>query len=448
MEGTHNESPIPAWVRAYVLQHLSAEQLAAILDVAEDGIITVNAEHRIVLFNRGASRLFGYEPAEVLGQPLNILIPPTYHQSHPQQMEAFARGPVESRRMASRRTVFGQRKDGTLFPAEVTISKLYSQDQWYLTAIVRNAEERKRYEDALIQLNQELEERIQLRTAELAERNRQLQEKTTENEMFVYSVSHDLRSPLINLMGFSEELEMAVNRIEELLGDPRLPPDIGEAVGQLLQGEVKESLGYIRTAVERLSRIIDGLLRLSRVGRVEYRWQVVDMERIVQRVIAAHHAMIQRNQTEVIVEPLPPAWADPDAVEQVVANLLVNALQALESRRGGRIVIGSRPGDAPGRFLYFVADNGPGIEPALLPRLFQPFQGKAGSNSGRKKGEGIGLAIVQRVIERLGGQVGVESTVGSGTTFSFTLAQPGESPPPPSHHEKEAPAHPHKEAPA
>jgi PAS domain S-box-containing protein len=411
-------TPRENFARSYVLNHLTPEQLADILDATEDGIITVNMEHRIVLFNRGAARLFGYEPSEVLGQPLNILVPEQYHQSHPRDMEEFARGPVESRRMGSRRVVSGRRKDGSIFPIEVTISKLRSGEQLWLTAIIRDAQERKRYEDALLRWNQQLEEQVRQRTAELVERNQQLQEKTAENEMFVYSVSHDLRSPLVNLMGFSEELEVAVRQLGELLRDPRLPLEVRDSAQALLEGDIQESLGYIRAAVERLSRIIDGLLRLSRAGRVEYRWQAVDVERIVRRVVDTHRTMIHQRQATVTIEPLPMAWADPDAVEQVVANLLTNALQSLDRPVGGRIVIGHRPTPSTTFHTYFVADNGVGIDPALLPRLFRPFQSKP---SGSGKGEGIGLAIVRRVVERMGGSVGVESVVNQGTTFHFTL---------------------------
>ncbi|GIW84302.1 MAG: hypothetical protein KatS3mg106_815 [Gemmataceae bacterium] len=157
------------FARSYVLHHLTPEQLADILDATEDGIVTVDSEHRIVLFNRGAARLFGYEPSEVLGQPLNVLLPEQYHQSHPRDMEEFARGPVESRRMGSRRIVSGRRKDGQVFPIEVTISKLRSGERLWLTAIIRDAEERKRYEDALLRWNQQLEEQVRQRTAELME---------------------------------------------------------------------------------------------------------------------------------------------------------------------------------------------------------------------------------------------------------------------------------------
>lgn len=400
-----------------VLAHISPERLAEILDITEDGIVTVDARHRIVVFNRGAARLFGYEPDEVLGEPLNMLIPPVYRASHSADVERFARGPVVSRTMGARQTVTGLRKDGSTFPAEITISKLAAGDEVLLTAIVRNAEERRKYEDALLRLNLELEERVRTRTAELAERNLLLTQKTEENEMFVYSVSHDLRSPLVNLEGFSEELQLATRDLGKILADDRIPPDVRERASELLANGMGESVTFIRTAVGRLSRIIDALLRLSRAGRVEYRLQQVDVGAVARRMVDAMQATAAEKQAKVVVGELPPAWADPDAVEQVFANLVANALNYLDPARVGRVEI-VYAGPCGAFHRYQVRDNGIGIPAAYLPKLFQAFQRL---HPEKTPGEGIGLAIVRRVLERLGGTISVESTVGEGTTFTLTL---------------------------
>jgi PAS domain S-box-containing protein len=393
-------------------------KLAEILDVAEDGIVTVDSRHEIVLFNRGAVKLFGYEPREVLGRSLDVLIPAQYHATHRHDVEAFACGPVISRTMGSRRTVTGRRKDGSEFPAEVTISKLDAGGEVLLTAIVRDAGERKKYEDALLRLNQELEERVRIRTAELAERNLQLTQKTEENEMFVYSVSHDLRSPLVNLEGFSEELHVAVRDIELLLSDSRIPSDLRDKVHELFDSAVTEPVGFIRAAVGRLGRIIDALLRLSRAGRVVYQPQALDMNAIAQRVVDALRRTIDETKAEVVLGELPAAWGDPLAVEQVLANLIGNALNYLDPERPGRVEVGSLAEGPNGGRTYFVRDNGIGIPAAYHPKLFQALQRL---HPDKAPGEGIGLAIVRRVLERLGGTIKVESTPGVGTMFTFTL---------------------------
>ena len=398
---------------------LTPAQMAEILAVAEDGIVTVNARQEIVLFNHGAARIFGYEPGEVLGRHLDVLIPPSSRSVHHRYTEDFALGPATSRAMGERGTVVGVRKDGTQFPAEITISRQGSGAALLLTAIVRDAGARKRYEDALLRLNTELEERVRARTAELAERNLLLTQKTEENEMFVYSVSHDLRSPLVNLEGFSEEIHTAARDLARLCTDPRIPADIKAKADDLVTVGLGESVGFVRTAVGRLSRIIDALLRLSRAGRVEYRPQVVDVGAVARRVVSTLHQTAKEKGAVVTVEEMPLAWADPDAVEQVLANLVTNALSYLDPARPGRVEIGGRDAGPNSRLReFFVRDNGIGIPPAYLPKVFQAFQRL---HPDKTPGEGIGLAIVRRVLGRLGGTVAAEPTPGGGTTFTFTL---------------------------
>jgi PAS domain S-box-containing protein len=398
---------------------VSPERLAQILDIAEDAIITVTLDREIVLFNRGAVKAFGYSPSEVIGKPLETLLPERYQPAHPAQVETFVKGPDVSRTMAHRRVVAGRRKDGTEFPAEVTISKLEHGGETLLTAIVRDGTARKQYEDAILQMNQELEERVRLRTAELAERNIQLAQKNEENEMFVYSVSHDLRSPLVNLEGFSDELLHGSRELAKLLKEEEIPPGIRKRMDDVVQGEMVESIDFIRTAVSRLSRIIDALLRLSRAGRVEYQKQALDVAAIARRVVDALHATAAERKAEIVIGDLPPARGDQTAVEQVFANLIGNALNYLDPNRPGRIEVGSRTeksGD-----VYFVKDNGLGIAPAYVSKLFQAFQRL---HPEKAPGEGIGLAIVRRILERLGGKIWVESQPSDGTTFFFTLPQP------------------------
>jgi PAS domain S-box-containing protein len=393
-------------------------RLAEILDIAEDAIITVNLRREVVQFNRGAAKIFGYAPAEVLGRELEVLLPERYCPAHPGQVADFAGGPVVSRIMGERRLVAGRRKDGTEFPAEVTISKLEGGGDTLLTAIVRDGTARKKYEDALKRLNQELEDRVRERTAELAERNLQLAQKNEENETFVYSVSHDLRSPLVNLEGFSEELAVSLRDLDRLLADDRIPSDVRARVADVAGGGMAESVGFIRTAVTRLSRIIDALLRLSRAGRVEYQPQAVDVAGVVRRVVDALHGTATERKAEVAVGDLPPAWGDPTAVEQVFANLVGNALNYLDPARPGRVEVGAAADAGDGRRTYLVRDNGVGIPAAHLPKLFQAFQRL---HPDKAPGEGMGLAIVRRILERLGGAVRAESAPGVGTTFYVTL---------------------------
>ena len=259
------------------------------------------------------------------------------------------------------------------------------------------------------------------RTEQLARTNETLRQQTQENEMFVHSVSHDLRSPLVTLQGFSKELTHACEDLRGLVARSSLAPDARERVERLINEDIAEALRYLQSAVLRASHIIDALLRLARVGRVEYRHQRVDVQEIVQRVIDAMHSTIRARRAQVVVDALPAVWGDPTAVEQVFANLIGNALNYLDPARDGRVVIGVRPA-SPGEPLrtFYVMDNGLGIPAVALPRLFHAFQRM---HRDVAPGEGIGLALVRRVVERHGGRVWVESAEGIGSTFYLSLPE-------------------------
>jgi PAS domain S-box-containing protein len=395
------------------------DRFARILDIAEDAIVCADAEQRVVLFNQGAERTFGYTAVEVLGRPLDVLLPERFVAEHRGHLADFARSPSPSRRMGERREVFGRRKDGTEFPAEASISKFESGGGTLFTAILRDITERKRAEEAIRRLNEELEQRVRQRTAQLEESNRQLAQKNDENETFVYSVSHDLRSPLVNLEGFSKELGLVCADLRSILGESDLPLPVRQRALGLLDEDVAESLHYIQTAVARLSTIIDALLRLSRAGRVVYQQQEVDTNALVARVVESMRGTIGERGAAVDVRPLPAAWGDPAALEQVFANLIGNALKYLDPRRPGQIEVGSAAG--PVWHTYYVRDNGLGIPAAYAPKVFQAFQRL---HPDRAEGEGMGLAIVRRIVERHGGRVWVDSATGEGCTFYVTLPAP------------------------
>lgn len=293
-----------------------------------------------------------------------------------------------------------------------------------------NITRRKRAEDEIRGLNVDLEARVWRRTAELADANRELAEKNQELEMFVYSVSHDLRSPLVNLQGFSKELGIACQELRAILLDNDLPPTVRERGLALAEGDMGEAIRFIQTAVSRLSGIIDALLRLSRAGRLEYKFQAVEMNAIVNRVVESLRATMAEKGATVAVKSLPPAWGDPIAMDQVFANLIGNALNYLDPKRPGAIEVGSEEQVACGengrRSLrtYYVRDNGLGIPEAYLPKVFQAFQRL---HPEAARGEGMGLAIVRRIVERHGGRIWVESVQGEGTTFFVAL--PGPAPP-------------------
>ena len=274
--------------------------------------------------------------------------------------------------------------------------------------------ERERAREKLNKLNEELE--IQ---------NLALNQKTREIETFVYSVSHDLRSPLVNLEGFSQELALVGQAIREIFEDSDLPPETRRQGLSLLDEDMTISIGFIRAGVKRLSDIIDALLRLSRAGRVEYRWQQVDLNSIIGSVIDAMSDTTAERGANVATGDLPPAWGDSTQLEQVFANLLSNALNYLDPERPGFIEVGCREPKAASddqeerKFhTYYVKDNGLGIPEPALDKIFKIFQRL---HPEKAVGEGMGLTFVQRVVERHGGKIWAESIEGEGSTFFVRL---------------------------
>jgi signal transduction histidine kinase len=273
---------------------------------------------------------------------------------------------------------------------------------------------------------------VERRNEELARVNLELAQKTQENELFIYSVSHDLRSPLVNLQGFSKELTRACADLGHLLHGEGITPQLRASVGALTDQEIPESVRFIKTAVTRAGLIIDALLRLSRAGRVEYRWQPVPVQTVVSNILDAMRAAINERKAEVVVHPLAEAWGDPVAVEQIFANLIGNAVHYLDPARPGRIEIGmldpaaqaaaqtgiqTDPADTPS-CTYFVKDNGLGIPASGMDKVFIAFQRL---HTGAAHGEGVGLALVRRIVDRHHGEIWVDSTEGAGSTFFVRL---------------------------
>lgn len=398
--------------------------LSAVVNSITEGVIVVDEEKRLALFNPAAERMHGIGltslPPESWSESYGLFeldrVTPLPRDKIPvlralrgetiEYTELYQRlpGEVEGRYFASTGgpivDEFGRRRGGVV--------------------VVRDVTQQRKMVAAMQELNNELERRVIERTQALAQANEDLAQRNQENELFVYSVSHDLRSPLVNLQGFSQELGDACEQLRRLAESNGMPPEARDELTRLLEDDVAESLHFIRNSVARLSNIIDALLRLSRAGRVVYQWQVVDIGRTVERVVDALQGTLIERQAAIEIHPLPDAWGDPAAVEQVFANLVQNALHYLSPDRPGQIEIGAQAADdtAEGMVTYFVRDNGIGIPESLQKKVFTAFQRL---NPDMAPGEGMGLALVERIVKRHAGRVWVESTPGAGSTFYLTL---------------------------
>jgi PAS domain S-box-containing protein len=413
-----NESDDQNQRAAAELARRSAE-IRDLYDTAPCGYHSLDPDGMFISINQTELSWLGYEHDELVGKKkFADIIRPAALQHF---MDSYARfkeaGYVKDLEFEL------VRKDGTTFPVILNATAIYGSDGRYLASrtTLFDATERKRVENAIRTFNVELESRVAERTELLRLSNAELTQKNQENEMFVYSVSHDLRSPLVNLQGFSQELESVSHEVRKIVAGP-MPPDAVNQATRLIDQDVHRCIHFIQTSVGRLSGIIDALLRLSRAGRVEYDPRAVDLNQAVTRIIESMSATIYDCGVKIEVAPLPVAWGDPTALEQVFANLIGNAVNYLDPARQGIIEIGSvREHSDQTETTYFVKDNGLGIAEAYHGKVFQALKRLHPKVAG---GEGIGLALIKRVVERHNGAIWFESAENAGATFYVRLPQP------------------------
>ncbi len=243
-----------------------------------------------------------------------------------------------------------------------------------------------------------------------------LAEKNKELEAIVYTVSHDLRSPLVNVQGFGKQLQRACERIKAAMA---LAPDgkvAADALKQPVDEAIPQALRFINAGVNKMEMLLAGLLRYSRLGRVTLTIVPIDMNALLAAAVAATKFQLNEAKAEVRLESLPQCLGDQAQVSQVFANLIDNAVKYRDPERPLRIVITGRT--ERGRSIYSVADNGIGIPEAHQPKIFEIFHRL---DPDATQGEGLGLTIAQRVLERQRGKIWVESREGAGSTFHVSL---------------------------
>ena len=388
----------------------SEERLRLLVESTLDyAIFMLTPEGVVASWNAGAARMKGYAPSEIIGQHFSTFYLREQVESGWPEFELSEASRVGRFEDEGWRL----RKDGSRFWANVVITALRGKDGVLrgFAKVTRDMSERKAQQERIENLTRELERRV----VELAGTNRELEQKSAENESFVYSVSHDLRSPLVNLQGFSQELKLSSDALHQLVMRSDVPADVQQEATALIQGELTESIEFIHNAVRHLSTIIDGLLRLSRVGRIDYENKVVDMNALVQDIVAAMHGQVTAARADVTVHPLPTVHGDRNALGQIFANIIGNALKSFADSGPRKIDIAASSDTPP---VFSIRDTGIGIPLEYQSKIFHLFQQV---HQSRSKGEGMGLAIVRRIIERHGGRIWFESSPGTGTTFFFTI---------------------------
>ena len=364
----------------------SEERFRSLLTAASDGV-WIHRDARIEYVNYALVRMLGYDRAdEIIGRQV-------YEMMHPDEREGLrerAAWVASTRRATPLTQTVMLRRDGSSLEVETTAASFRQNDAVWIISIVRDITQRKRVEAELKRLNAELERRVTQRTAELERANREL-------EAFSYSVSHDLRGPLRAITGF----------------------------GAILMAEGREKLdlnmlGYLQrtqAAAERMGMLIDDLLALSRISRHTMSRQPVDLSslagKVAESLIQAHPG----RKVQISIAPGMKVHGDSGLIRILLENLIGNAWKFTSRISEATIEVGSAGND--GRTSYFVRDNGAGFDMRYADKLFGAFQ-RLHSQS-EFEGTGIGLSIVQRIVDRHGGRIWAEGKVHEGATFYFTL---------------------------
>lgn len=355
--------------------------LQSILETVPDAMVVIDERGLMHSFSSAAERLFGYSAAEVLGQNVKILMPSPYRESHDGYLERYYRT-GERRIIGIGRVVVGERRDGSTFPMELSVGEMKSKDGRYFTGFIRDLTER-----------QQTEARLQELQAELVHMSR----LTAMGEM-ASALAHELNQPLSAIANYMK-------------GSRRLLEEKPDQDSMIVRDAMDKAAEQSLRAGQIIRRLRDFVARGETEKRVESIKKLVEEASALALVGAKERGVRVKFQFDPALDLV---LADKVQVQQVLLNLMRNALEAMEQSERRELLLSTSPADA-GMVSINVADTGSGISPEVASQLFQPFV------TTKPQGMGVGLSISRTIVEAHGGQLTVEANPGGGTVFRFTL---------------------------
>ncbi|HEX3093389.1 MAG TPA: PAS domain-containing sensor histidine kinase [Candidatus Angelobacter sp.] len=371
-----------------------------LLHAAPDAILEVNEEGRILILNEAVERMFGYSRAELLGLSVDQLVPASMRGGHAQHRGAYAEHP-KARPMGTGLELQGQRKDGSLFPVEISLSPNWIEGSLHVIASVRDITERKAVEDRIRLLHEQYAAELTMKNEQLEARNREVEHANRLKNEFLASMSHELRTPLHTIIGFSELL---TEQLEGPLGEKQ-----------------QRFIGHILQDARHLLELINEILDISKIesGRLELKRESFDFSQCVEEVLAGiRHQAAARNITLENKNRFQSSLhADRLRVKEILYNLLSNAVKF--TPEGGRVWVEAI---SEGDTLHVsVCDTGIGIPEKEHPSIFEKFYQVGDTTGGVREGTGLGLPITKHLVELHGGTISVESRPGQGSSFRLTF---------------------------
>jgi protein-histidine pros-kinase len=352
-----------------------------LLESAPDAMVIVNRAGRIVLVNSQTERLFGYQRDDLLGQPVEILVPDRFHGTHPTDRTRYFREP-RVRSMGEGRELFGRRRSGEEFPVEISLSPLETEDGILVSSSIRDITERRRVQQALHDKNLELER------------------ASRAKDRFLANMSHELRTPLNAILGFTGTLLM------------RLPG--------ALTADQERQLKTVQTSARHLLALINDLLDLAKIesGKIELAFEPLSCQSVIEEVATSLRPLAEGKGLELAVD-LPETILTVNTAKRAVSQILINLTgNAIKFTDTGRVRLTLEAADDSGAAIH-IDDTGPGIGEADQSRLFQPFVQLSPAAS--REGTGLGLHVSQKLAELIGGRISVDSTPGRGSRFTVVF---------------------------